>query len=82
MEDKRYTVLFLIVREVEVEALDDIAAEVLAVRKLSPADRDGVVLDRVLHSGEEGGTDIYNDPRKAIESFARPDWDWINKAIY
>jgi hypothetical protein len=79
-EEKWHTVQPLVVKNVRVKALDEIQAEVAAFRSLKPNDRDAVVLTRVLETGDEH-TEVFENPREAINKFYRPDRDWINASL-
>jgi hypothetical protein len=92
MSKKKYIVQVLVVREVEVEATDDLQAEKEAFAKLKDTDRNAAIALRVLEPGKPGKANKDNiggalwsaDPRDnwsyAKDNFAAFDPEWVGIA--
>lgn len=82
MNEKTYTVQFIIVKEVQVETFDDLQAERLAFDKLATSEKYNAISLLVLEPKHAGGALESEDPmtawKFARDNFASIDKEWVS----
>lgn len=81
---KRYVVQFLMVREVEADALDDIQSELEAWNKLTSAERDCVIGYHVIEEKDNGGAlqeNLTESMRFVREKFCTIDREFLDSGL-